>query len=176
VPRQRSPQRSDRLVPRLPTRAERIRLTSQLPQVVHPQRLGDVHELTKPRHRTRTGLPLPPQAQTHPGKAGSLLLGQPGTVAPQLDAVTHRQIAGHGHGHAPPTLTAQQRGPLPERAQAAETWFAEEYEPAVALLREAGLLTGGTETEAYLRLSCDRYQRMHTHSWDDTVVARLRDR
>ena len=71
---------------------------------------------------------------------------------------------------------AQLRGTLLDRAQAAETWFAEEYEPAVDLLRGTGLLTGGTETEAYLRLSNERYHRMHTHSWDHTVVARLRDR
>jgi hypothetical protein len=70
----------------------------------------------------------------------------------------------------------QQRGTLLDRAQVAETWFTEEYEPAVRLLRDAGLLTGGTETEAYLRLSCQRYQLLRSHSWDEAVLARLRDR
>ena len=68
----------------------------------------------------------------------------------------------------------QLRRTLLDRAQVAETWFVEEYEPAVALLQEAGLLTGATETEAYLRLSCQRYQLMRSHSWDDATVARLR--
>jgi hypothetical protein len=68
----------------------------------------------------------------------------------------------------------QLRGMLVDRAEAAETWFVEEYRPAVELLREAGLLTGGTETEAYLRLSRDRYQLMRSHAWDDAVLARLR--
>jgi hypothetical protein len=68
----------------------------------------------------------------------------------------------------------QQRGTLLDRAQVAETWFVQEYEPAVQLLRDAGLLTGGTETEAYLRLSYERYRLMRSHSWDDAVLARLR--
>jgi len=67
----------------------------------------------------------------------------------------------------------QLRRSLLDRAEAAQAWFTDEYEPAVALLRDAGLLTGGTETEAYLRLSAERYRLMRTHSWDDAVGARL---
>lgn len=69
---------------------------------------------------------------------------------------------------------AQLRGELADRQATAEAWFTEEYEPAVALLREAGLLVGGTETEAYLRLSKERYQLLRTHSWDERVLERLR--
>lgn len=69
---------------------------------------------------------------------------------------------------------AQLRGELMDRQRTAEAWFAEEYEPAVGLLREAGLLVGGTETEAYLRLSRERYRLLRTHSWDDRVLERLR--
>jgi hypothetical protein len=68
----------------------------------------------------------------------------------------------------------QLRGTLMDRRQVAETWFVEEYEPAVRLLRAAGLLTGGTDTEAYLRLSCERYQLMRSHSWDEAVLSQLR--
>jgi hypothetical protein len=71
----------------------------------------------------------------------------------------------------------QLRGRMMDRQQTAETWFAEEYEPAVDLLRQTGLLGGGpesTETEAYLRLSAARYRLLRSHAWDDATVARLR--
>lgn len=68
----------------------------------------------------------------------------------------------------------QLRGRMMDRQQTAETWFAEDYEPAVDLLRQTGLLTGGTETEAYLRLSAERYRLLRSHSWDDATVERLR--
>ena len=71
----------------------------------------------------------------------------------------------------------QLRGRMMDRPETAETWFAEEYEPAVELLRQTGLLVGGaasTETEAYLRLSGERYRLLRSHSWDDATVERLR--
>jgi hypothetical protein len=68
----------------------------------------------------------------------------------------------------------QQRGRLLDRREAAECWFTEEYEPAVELLRQTGLLSEGTDTEGYLRLSCDRYKLLRTHSWDDDTIERLR--
>lgn len=68
----------------------------------------------------------------------------------------------------------QLRGRMMDRQETAETWFVEEYEPAVDLLRQTGLLTGGTETEAYLRLSAARYRLLRSHSWDDATVERLR--
>jgi hypothetical protein len=68
----------------------------------------------------------------------------------------------------------QLRGQMMDRQRTAETWFSEEYEPAVELLRQAGLLTGGTETEAYLRLAAERYRLLRSHSWDEAVLQRLR--
>jgi len=68
----------------------------------------------------------------------------------------------------------QLRGRMMDRRETAECWFTEEYEPAVGLLRQTGLLTGGTETEAYLRLSTERYRLLRSHSWDDETIARLR--
>jgi hypothetical protein len=43
-----------------------------------------------------------------------------------------------------------------DRRTAAAAWFAQEYLPTVALLRQAGLLDRDTEAEAYLRLAGDR--------------------
>jgi hypothetical protein len=68
----------------------------------------------------------------------------------------------------------QQRGRLLDRREAAETWFTEEYEPAVELLRQTGLLTEGSETEGYLRLSRERYRLLRSHTWDDDTIERLR--
>ncbi|HEV7807594.1 MAG TPA: hypothetical protein VGO80_17375 [Solirubrobacteraceae bacterium] len=61
------------------------------------------------------------------------------------------------------------------RAEVARRWFAEEYEPVVAILREADLIgRRETETDAYLRLSSDRYRLMRTHTWSDKVIERVR--
>ena len=68
----------------------------------------------------------------------------------------------------------QTRHELLDRRQVAEAWFAEEYRPTVALLREAGLLTDEDETEGYLRLSGERYRLLRTHTWDDRAIERLR--
>jgi len=51
-----------------------------------------------------------------------------------------------------------------DRAEVAKRWFEEEYEPVVTLLREAGLIgRREEETDAYLRLTEDRY-RPHAHA------------
>jgi hypothetical protein len=68
----------------------------------------------------------------------------------------------------------QQRGRMLDRRETAECWFTEEFEPAVELLRRTGLLTDGTDAEGYLRLSCERYQLLRSHSWDDATIERLR--
>jgi hypothetical protein len=69
----------------------------------------------------------------------------------------------------------QLRGRMMDRHETAEAWFNEDYEPAVDLLRQTGLLpAGSSETEAYLRLSAERYRLLCSHSWDDRTVERLR--
>ena len=61
------------------------------------------------------------------------------------------------------------------RTEVARRWFCEEYEPVVAILREADLVgRRETETDAYLRLSSDRYRLMRTHSWSDEAIERVR--
>jgi hypothetical protein len=41
------------------------------------------------------------------------------------------------------------------------------------MLREAELIGDRTETEAYLRVSAERYRLLRTHRWDDEVIERL---
>jgi hypothetical protein len=60
------------------------------------------------------------------------------------------------------------------REEVAEAWFLDEYEPAIELLRGADLIGGGTETEAYMRVSALRYLLLRTHEWDDQTLERLR--
>jgi hypothetical protein len=68
----------------------------------------------------------------------------------------------------------QARGQALSRAEVAELWFREEYEPVVAMLREADLIGKQTETEAYMKISGLRYMLLRTHSWDEQVIERLR--
>ena len=47
----------------------------------------------------------------------------------------------------------QDRAEFVDRRTAARLWFEEEYVPVVEMLRDAGMIGDGTETEAYLRSS-----------------------
>ena len=71
-------------------------------------------------------------------------------------------------------LIPELREPL-DRREVAERWFRDEYEPVVAMLREADLIGKRTETEAYMALSGLRYMLLRTHSWDEQVIERLRE-
>lgn len=68
---------------------------------------------------------------------------------------------------------AQASGDALDRAQAAQLWLETEYQPVIAMLREAQLIGESTETEAYLRVAEERYRLMRTHSWSDDVLQRL---
>jgi hypothetical protein len=69
----------------------------------------------------------------------------------------------------------QGSGRLLNRAQVAQRWFDEEYVPVVSMLREVGLMhPGESETDAYLRLSAERYRLMRTHEWNEETLERLR--
>ena len=68
----------------------------------------------------------------------------------------------------------QERREFMTREEVAEAWFRDEYEPVGNMLREAGLLRKGSETEAYMRLAALRYLVLRTHVWDDEVIERLR--
>jgi len=69
----------------------------------------------------------------------------------------------------------QREGGFLDRAQVAARWYEEEYEPVVAILREAELIgRRETATDAYLRLSAERYRIMRTQEWSDEAVERVR--
>ena len=70
---------------------------------------------------------------------------------------------------------SQHDGRYHDRPQTALRWFHEEYVPVVTILRDAELVgRRETETDAYLRLSGERYRIMRTQEWSDEAVARLR--
>lgn len=59
------------------------------------------------------------------------------------------------------------------RREVASLWFDEEYEPMLAVLREAGLGGGGTEAERYLRIAMLRFLLLQTHDWSEEIAERL---
>jgi hypothetical protein len=62
-----------------------------------------------------------------------------------------------------------------DRPEVARRWFEDEYLPVVAMLREADLIgRRETETDAYQRLTADRYRLMRTQEWSDEAIARVR--
>ncbi len=62
-----------------------------------------------------------------------------------------------------------------ERDRVALRWYDEELRPTIALLKDAGLVRRGeTETDAYFRLTCQRYRLTRTHVWTDEVLDVLR--
>lgn len=69
----------------------------------------------------------------------------------------------------------QERQQLMSRAEIAQRWFEDEYEPVVRLLREADMIGQGSETETYMRIVTLRYLLLHNHDWDDAVIERLRE-
>jgi hypothetical protein len=72
---------------------------------------------------------------------------------------------------------AQDRGEPLDREQTARLWLETEYRPVVAMLREAQLIgRRQTATEAYLRLSAERYRLLRTHTWSEEVIERLSQR
>jgi uncharacterized ParB-like nuclease family protein len=64
------------------------------------------------------------------------------------------------------------RDPL-DREETAKLWLETEYRPVVAMLREAGLVQGSTETEAYMSVAAERYRLLRTHDWSEDVLRRV---
>jgi hypothetical protein len=65
------------------------------------------------------------------------------------------------------------RGELLDRETTAALWLETEYRPVVAMLREADMIAGSTETEAYMRIAAERYRLLRTHTWSDDVLQRV---
>jgi hypothetical protein len=69
----------------------------------------------------------------------------------------------------------QARAEEMSRADVAQAWFREEYEPVVDMLGEADLIPKGTsDTEAYMKVAHLRYLILRTHEWDDAVIDAVR--
>jgi hypothetical protein len=69
----------------------------------------------------------------------------------------------------------QDRGAYMDRREVAHLWFTSEYLPVVEMLKAGGLIhTGETETDAYMRISAQRYRALRTHEWSDEVLEELR--
>jgi hypothetical protein len=69
--------------------------------------------------------------------------------------------------------TIQAQGEPLDRRENARMWLETEYRPVVAMLREAGIPKGQTETEAYMRVTAERYRLLRTHRWDEEVAKRV---
>jgi hypothetical protein len=70
-------------------------------------------------------------------------------------------------------LVQQERRYL-DRRTVARRWYGEEFQPAVRMLTQAGLVGERTDAEAYLRLASQRYRLTRDHRWDDETLDRLR--
>jgi hypothetical protein len=68
----------------------------------------------------------------------------------------------------------QETGDPLDRVKVARRWYVDEYEPVVAMLRDAGMLGKGTEAEAYMRVASERYRLLRTHEWSADVLNELR--
>jgi hypothetical protein len=68
---------------------------------------------------------------------------------------------------------AQSRGDPLDRAETAQLWLETEYRPVVAMLHEAGLIQGCTETEAYMSVAAERYRLLRTHDWSEDVLRQV---
>jgi hypothetical protein len=70
----------------------------------------------------------------------------------------------------------QHDGGFLDRTTLARRWFQEDYLPALELLREAELLEGyATETDAYLRLTGERYRLLQSQEWNQEAIERVRE-
>jgi hypothetical protein len=68
----------------------------------------------------------------------------------------------------------QERAEFWDRRTAARRWYEDEFVPVVEMLREADMLGGRTEADAYLAVTAERYRLLFTHEWNEDVLARLR--
>ncbi|HEY9376442.1 MAG TPA: chromosome partitioning protein ParB [Jiangellaceae bacterium] len=68
----------------------------------------------------------------------------------------------------------QQEARYIDRVTVARRWYAEEFQPVVRMLGEAGLVGDATDADGYLRLSAHRNRMPDTLRWPDDVVESLR--
>lgn len=73
------------------------------------------------------------------------------------------------------TRTMHAEGAYMDKATMAVRWYAEEFEPVVRLIEEAGV-RGDDErpAEAYLRVAGERYRLIRDHAWDAEIMDAVR--
>jgi hypothetical protein len=185
-------------------RWERIAAAVRRGQAMPPievYRVGELHFVKDGHHRVSVGRAL--GLETIDAYVTEVLTREPapvGTVLADLPVKDHRRVFRERVPLSPEAMTGieltdpwdyavlaegieawafrlcQEHHELLDRATVAQLWFEQEYVPVVETLREAGLIEDQTETEAYLRLSADRYRLLRTHVWTEEVIDRLRHR
>jgi len=67
--------------------------------------------------------------------------------------------------------TMHAEGAYMDKATMAARWYAEEFQPVVTMIEDAGV-RGKDErpAEAYLRVACERYRLIRDHEWNTEVV------
>ncbi len=70
--------------------------------------------------------------------------------------------------------TVQDRGEHLDRPETARLWLETDYRPVVQMLRDAQLIgRRQTETEAYMRISAERYRLLRTHTWNEEILQQV---
>jgi hypothetical protein len=65
------------------------------------------------------------------------------------------------------------RGRLMSREELADLWYHDQFEPIVAVMREAGIGGPGTDADRYLRFVMLRFLLLYATDWTDDVIERL---
>jgi hypothetical protein len=172
---------------RMRTRWERIAAAMRRGEPLPPidvYRIGDAHFVRDGHHRVSVARALRieqiearvVEVLTHVGASRELTLadlprkshervfGERVPLAP-ADAARIKPSDPLGYGVLAEAMEAwafragQERGELLDRERAAREWFDTDYAPLVETLREANQIGNGTETDAYLRVGPERYDR-----------------
>lgn len=141
--------------------------------------LGDTHiEAHVKEVRTELGAESALRLRDLPLKRHERLFGERVPLAPELrariqlsDEWRYAQLATLIEAWGLRASHARER--LLSRAEIADAWFHEEYEPVVQALSEAGIGGAGTETERYMRIAMLRYLLLATHEGTDEIFERL---
>jgi hypothetical protein len=172
---------------RMRTRWERIAAAMRRGEPLPPidvYRIGEAHFVRDGHHRvsvaralgidlieahvvevlTRVGASRGLTVADLPRKSHERVFGERVPLPPQ-DAARIKPSDPLGYGALAEAVEAwafragQERGELLDRERAAREWFDTEYAPLVETLREANQIGNGTETDAYLRVGPERYDR-----------------
>jgi len=172
---------------RVRTRWERIAAAMRRGEPLPPidvYRIGDAHFVRDGHHRvsvaralrieqiearvvevlTRVGASRELTLADLPRKSHERVFGER-VPLPSQDAAQIKPSDPLGYGILAEAMEAwafragQERGELLDRERAAREWFDSEYAPLVEALREADQIGSGTETDAYLRVGPERYDR-----------------